>query len=77
MTQTNGINEYALTEVSIVLKGGSGCIYCAKGSSLPIKAYWKVNSTVVIETKEEYTTHTKYSTVSSYEDIVKIEYIFR
>jgi hypothetical protein len=77
LTWTNSLDENALTEVTIVLKGGSGCIYCAKGSSLPIRAHWKDNSTVVIETEEEYTTHTKYSTVSSYEDIVKIEYIFR
>jgi hypothetical protein len=76
LLRTYGIEEYAATEVTIVLKGGSGCIYCAKGSSLPIKAYWKDNSTVVIETKEEYTTEIKHSTVSSYEDLIKIVYIF-
>jgi hypothetical protein len=75
MTRTNGIENNALTGVSIVLKGGSGSIYCVRGSSLPIKAYWKDNSTVVIETKKEYSVEIKHHTVRSFEDIVKIEYI--
>lgn len=75
MTRTNGNETSALTEVSICLKGGSGCMYCAKGSSLPIKAYWKDNNTVVIETKKEYSVITKHDTVRSFEDVVKIEYI--
>ena len=75
MTRTNGIGKSALTEVSIVLKGGSGCIYCANGSSLLIKAYWKDNNTVVIETKKEYLVEIKHHTVRSFEDLVKIEYI--
>lgn len=39
MTRTNGIENNALTEVSINLKEGSGCIHGARGLSLPIKAY--------------------------------------
>lgn len=75
MTRTNGVEKNALTEVSIMLKGGSGCIFCARGLSLPIKAYWKNNSTVVIETKKEYSVEIKHHTVSSFEDVVKIEYM--
>jgi hypothetical protein len=74
MIRTNGIEKNALTEVSIILKGGSGCIYCARGLRLPIKAYWKDNSTVVIETKKEYLVEVKHHTVRSFEDVVKIEY---
>jgi len=75
MTRTSGIEKRAFTEVSINLKGGSGCIYCAKGSKLPIKAYWKDNNTVVIETKKEYSVEIKHHTVRSFEDVVQIEYM--
>ncbi|TZF84830.1 hypothetical protein FW774_07580 [Pedobacter sp. BS3] len=75
MTRTNGSTQNALTEVSILLKGGSGCIYCAKGTSLPIKAYWKDNNTVVIETRKEYIVDIRHEKVRSFEDVVKIEYI--
>jgi hypothetical protein len=75
MTRTNGVGSNALTEVSISLKGGSGCIYCARGLSLPIKAYWKDNSAIVIETKKEYLVEIKHHTVRSFDDVVKIEYI--
>jgi hypothetical protein len=74
MIRTNGVEKNALTEVSIILKGGSGCIYCARGLGLPIKAYWKDNVNVVIETKKEYSIEVKYHTVRSFEDVVKIEY---
>lgn len=75
MTRTNGTEENALTEVSIILKGGSGCIYCARGLSLPIKASWKDNSTIVIETQKEYPVEIKHHTVRSFQDVVKIEYL--
>ena len=75
MTRTNGIEKNALTEVSIVLKGGSECIYCARGSRLPIKAYWKDNSTLVIRTKKSYEIEIKHNKVSSFDDVVRIEYI--
>lgn len=74
MVQTNGGNN-ATTGVSIVLRGGSGCIYCASGENLPIKAFWKDRSTVVIETKKEYAVIIRHDQVSSLQDVVKIEYI--
>lgn len=70
-----GVGENAHTEVSIALKGGSGCIYCVKGENPLIKAYWKNNSTVVIETKKEYVADIRHNQISSFEDVVKIEYI--
>ncbi len=72
--QTNGSGKNALTDVSISLRGGSGSIYCAEGANLPIKAYWGDNQTVVIETNQEYTNITKHHRVSSFDDVVKIEY---
>lgn len=75
MVRSNGIDKSALTEVSIILKGGSGCIYCAAGENLPIKAFWKDKSTVVIETKNEYGVSIRHDQVSSFDDVIKIEYV--
>jgi hypothetical protein len=74
-TNAHGIGKNAHTEVGITLKGGSGCIYCVKGENLLIKAYWKNNNTIVIETKKEYVADVRHNQVSSFEDVVKIEYI--
>lgn len=75
MVRSNGTGKSALTEVSIVLKGGSGCIYCVAGENLPIKAFWKDKNTVVIETKNEYDVSIRHDRVSSFDDIIKIEYV--
>lgn len=71
----SGTADCALTFVVISLPGGSGSIYCAKGEKLPIKAYWKDNHTVVVETKSEYKYLNKHHKVRSYDEVVKIEYV--
>jgi hypothetical protein len=74
--QISGKGDYALTYVIILLENaGSGTIYCARGEKLPIKAYWKDNHTVVVETKSTYQYHEKYQQVRSYDEVFKIEYI--
>lgn len=73
--QFSGKGEQAITYVVILLANGSGNIYCARGEKLPIKAYWKDNHTVVIETKKAYDNHTKVKQISSYGEVIKIEYI--
>ncbi|TKC02379.1 hypothetical protein [Pedobacter cryotolerans] len=67
--------EHALTYIVIELKGGSGTIYAALGEKLPIKTYWRNDNTVVVETKSDYEILNKYNQVSSYGDIVKVEYV--
>jgi len=74
MVNTNGVGKNALTEVSISLRGGSGCIYCVNGENLPIKAFWKDKNTIVIETKDDYPVLIRHDQVSSFKDVVKIEY---
>ena len=76
MTSTYDDGKHAHTEVSITLAGGSGSIYCAQGANLPISAYWKDNNTIAIETHKSYTPMIQHSTISSFEDVVKIEYTF-
>lgn len=73
--QFSGKGEHAITYVVILLANGSGNIYSARGEKLPIKAYWKDNHTVVIETKKAYDSCTKVKQISSYGEVIKIEYI--
>jgi hypothetical protein len=40
-----------------------------------IKASWKANSTIVIETKKDYIVITKHKQIRGFEDNVNIEYI--
>lgn len=74
--QISGKREHALTYVSITLGGGTGVVYGAKGERLPVKAYWKDDHHVIIETKKEYESVFNYSKLSSYGELVKIEYRF-
>ena len=69
----SGVN--ALTSVAISVPGGSGSIYCARGTNLPIKAYWKDDSTIIIETSKNNIIHHKHEQVKSYQYIIKIEYV--
>jgi hypothetical protein len=74
--QISGEGACALTYVVISLRGGSGVVYNAKGEKLPIKAYWIDDHHVIIETKKEYENWLNYKQVSSYGEVVKIEYRF-
>ena len=74
--QFNGKGAYASTYVVVSLMGGTGGVYSVIGEKLPIKAYWRNNYTVIIETKKEYEISYKYSQVSSYGEVFKIEYHF-
>jgi hypothetical protein len=49
----------ALTYVAINFKQASGGIYAVRGVNLDIRAYWKDNSTIVIEPKKDYVVSTK------------------
>ena len=72
--QISGKGEHALTYVNITLGGGVGGVYGAIGERLPLNVYWKNNHHVVIETSKEYQVSFSYQQVSSYGEVVKIEY---
>ncbi len=46
--------EFGTTTVSITGKGGGASMYDAEGVKLDIKAFWKDDNTVIIESKKEY-----------------------
>ncbi len=73
--QHSGSGVNALTTVVISVPGGSGPIYCARGANLPIKAYWKDDSTIIIETNKNNIIDHKHEQVKSYQYIIKIEYV--
>lgn len=74
--EISGEGAHALTYVTISLRGGFGVVYDAKGEKLPIKAYWIDDNHIIIETKKEYESWRNYKQVSSYGEVIKIEYRF-
>jgi hypothetical protein len=67
--------KHASTYVVIIFPTTSGTVYAANGIRPDVKAYWKDNHTIVIETKKEYEAGVKYKEVSSFDDVIAIEYI--
>ena len=55
---------------------GSG-IYAIPGIDRKLKAYWKDNSTIVIETLKAYEDDQKRTEAQSFDDKVRIEYVER
>ncbi|MFT3934894.1 MAG: hypothetical protein QM726_14815 [Chitinophagaceae bacterium] len=63
------------TSVTVFFEKASGCIYGTAGIQPDIKAYWKDNNNIVVETKKAYTSFVKHKEIRSYQDIVNVEYI--
>lgn len=73
--QTSGEGHLSSTYVTIELKGGSGPIYGIQGHHPELKAYWRNNHTVVIETPRERKESLRYKQVSSFGETVDIVYL--
>lgn len=67
--------KHASTYVTIAFPTASGAVYGTEGIRFDVRAYWKDNSTIVIETKKDYTANTQHNEVRSFDDIISIEYI--
>ena len=67
--------KYASTCVTVEFPTASGAVYAINGIQHGIKAWWKDNSTIVIETSKEYKANAKHNQVRSFEDTINIEYI--
>ncbi len=65
----------ASTFVTIIFPTASGGIFGANGIHPAIKAYWKNNSTIVIELPKDIAGHTQHKEVRSFDDVITIEYI--
>lgn len=67
--------HHAATYVSVDFPTANGPVYGTSGINPMIKAWWKDNSTIVIETSKEFPANTQYRKISSFDDVVTIEYI--
>lgn len=72
----NGRGEQALTYVSVKIGEHEGPVFSINAEKLPINAYWKNDGLVVIESSATYEVIHKYSKISSYGEVVHIEYQF-
>jgi len=67
----------ASTYVAVEFPTASGAVYGLSGIYPDVKAWWKDNSTIVIETNSEYTAHSQNREVRSFDDVISIEYVER
>ena len=67
--------KHASTHVTVEFPTASGAIYALSGIYPDVKAWWKDNSTIVIETKKEYEANTQNKQVRSFDDIIAIDYM--
>lgn len=72
-----GDGKLASTYVAVEFPTASGAVYSISGIRPNVKACWKDNSTIVIETRKEYTANTQHRQVRSFDDVISIEYIER
>jgi hypothetical protein len=73
VSEDNG--EYGTTTVSVNSKYGGASVYDAEGVNLNIKAYWKNDSTIIIESKRRYKFFLKRNQIQFYDDVIEIELI--
>ncbi len=55
--------------------GASGAVYSLSGIYPDVKAWWKDNSTILIETRKEYNANQQHKQVRSYDEVIAIEYV--
>jgi hypothetical protein len=69
-----GDGKNASTYVEIMFPAGSGVVFGMIGIH-DVKAFWKDNATIVIETPKNPTANTQHKQVRSFDDVVTIEYM--
>jgi hypothetical protein len=67
--------KHASTFVVIEFPAANGAIYSTSGIRTDVKASWKDNSTIIIETQKDYPANTQHKEVRSLGDVIAIEYI--
>lgn len=72
----SGINkENAVTQVSLNTPNGGAGVYVVKGIYSGIKAYWKDNQSIIIETKKDYEVQSQCRQLQIFNDVFSIEVI--
>lgn len=65
------------TTVSVTFPKAHGEIYRVNDICADIKAFWKDNQTVVIETRKDYTAYPQFNQLRSFDNVINIEYVER
>lgn len=69
-----GDSKHASTYVDIMFPTASGSVYGMSGIH-KVRAFWKDNSTIVIETPKNHSANTQHKHVRSFDDVISIEYV--
>jgi len=67
--------EYGTTIVYISSKNAGAGLYDAEGVNLNIRAYWKDDNTIVIESKKEYKAHSRRKQIQFANDVIYVNLI--
>lgn len=67
----------ASTYVAVEFPTSSAAVFGLNGIYPDVTAWWKDNSTIIIETKKDYPANTKHKQVRSFDDVIAIDYIER
>lgn len=67
--------EHGTTTVSVGSKYAGASLYDAEGVNLNIKAYWKNDNTIIIESKRKYKNFSKHHQIQFFDDVIEIELI--
>ena len=70
-----GDGKESSTQISLQFPTVTTGVYAVKGIVPDIKASWKNNATIVIETKPGYEVWSQHKEIRNFDDIVKIEYL--
>ena len=63
------------TIVYISSKNAGAGLYDAEGVNLNIRAYWKDDNTIVIESKKEYKAHSRRKQIQFANDVIDVNLI--
>jgi hypothetical protein len=64
-----------MTTVFVSGKNAGATLHDVEGINLKIKAYWKNNNTITIESKKKYKVFTKHYQIQFSNDVIEIEFI--
>ncbi len=64
-----------ITQVLLNFKGCGGAIYSVPGRNLNVRAFWKGNDSIIIETKALYKPYQKHDFMQCFSKKVKVIYV--
>ena len=72
-SEQNG--EYGVTSVCVTGKNGGASMYDVERINLDIKAYWKDDNTIIIESKKEYKVLSRHNQIQFGNDVIDVNLV--